>query len=136
MSKAAKAKAQKLREHKRKMEEQDNAALDRRMNKLRTLTGGFTLTSDLKVRVQPKEYVPPKVSYRTSIERLPASPDPLPQVKARKVLTPEEELREQIAQHHIKQKQARVMPLFNKGGYQLAGEFELGAAKNGELKRR
>ena len=136
MSKAAKAKAQKLREHKRKMEEQENAALDRKMNKLRTLTGGFTLTSDLKVRVQSKEYVPPKINYRTSIERLPRSPDPVPQAKTRKVLTPEEELREQIAQHHIKQKQARVMPLYNKGGLMVATDSEMQASRQGELKRR
>lgn len=136
MSKAAKAKAQKQREHQRKMNAQANAKMDRNMNKLRTLTGGFTLTSDLKVRVQSKEWVPPKVSYRTSIERLPASPDPLPQMKARKVLTPEEELREQIAQHHIKQKQARVMPLYNKGGLMVATDSEMQASMRGELKRR
>lgn len=101
--------------------------------RLKTLAGGFSFSSHTP-KTEKLKSAP--VLRRNYVGLLPAKADPVYELKHKAVLTEEQQVRENKAQEEIRKKKALVMPVFNKGGYQLPTESDLQDFKLGLLRRR
>ena len=99
--------------------EREQAALQREALRLRTLTAGFSKSSEGGKRSSLLNPTP----YRRQTERPPSLTLIDTSIKAQPIeLSPEMQERERRAQAEIKQKQKRVAVLYNKGAYQYISD--------------
>lgn len=130
MSLKSKARAAKQRAHKKRMLETEQQNLDKEFKRLKGLTGGFALDK----RSTPK--AKPVTEYRNYQGFLPPKADPVHVTTDAVKLTDSMVERERRAQVVAKERSKLVMPVFNKGGYQLPTESDLADFKAGLLRRR
>lgn len=133
MSLQSKAKAELKRKRLKQQQELEFLKLEKNAKRLQTLVGGFSFNA---YRPRSSKLEKPKPQYRNYQGTLPAKPDPVYVPKEKIVYAPDMQARENKAQQAIKEKEALVMPVYNKGGYQLPTESNLKDFKQGLLRRR
>lgn len=135
-----KAKAAKLRAHKKRIKEQEAESLAKTMNRLKTLKSNFartpltkdkSLAVDLKLKTGPTPYRRPS-SLGSSLNEF----VPVDIHKSSPKLSPEMQLREKKAKDEYEAKKARIAPIGNKMGYQYMNDLDFADFKKGLLRRR
>lgn len=120
MSLKSKAKAAKKREHNRRMQIQEQATLDRNLERLKTMQGGFSLSPEPEARKKERKiYRPEPIGYRreSELESLPLGRTEVsPLLDKTKVrLSPEMQEREDRAKAVSESRKGRALPVYNKG---------------------
>lgn len=141
MSLKSKAKAQKQREHNKRLHEQELQKTQSNALRLRAMTSGFARTERRAQDEQAfRESKTPTYAFERRVtvvhdkpldERFTARSS-----EVRQLLSPEMAAREAAAVERYEEMKKMVQPLYNKGGLQYPDAGAVEAAKKGELRRR
>lgn len=141
MSQRSKAKAALKREHEKRQKQMEEAALQRKWEKLTSQTGGFSRSASTRVS-QPKKIEPPRYQRESDLQLISKSRSDryndyrTPEPKAKQRLSEEMQKREEAALARYQELKARTGPLGNKMGNQFMGELDLAEMRAGGLRRR